>query len=242
MSKTSGHISTITSTSWHPFDRDIILTSSTDGSVRVWDLSKGKTTFQNHLKCDVVYRIKNKQGRKATVTCASYHPSGGAFAVGTLCGTIQIWKSTSVANAAKSRPDQSVYDVHSKARIKSLTYNMDGTLIASRGEDDVVCVWDAKRLMNGPLLTLSGIQSFYDTENVAFSPDGKIICIGTSVKKNSGQKGQLLFYDCKKKEITSTRQNDPLFALDAAPLNVSAIMVLWHAKINQIFVGLSNGM
>eukprot|EP00957_Ditylum_brightwellii_P203093 15333189-Ditylum_brightwellii.AAC.1 len=92
-SKTTGHTSTTTSVSWHPLERDIVLTSSIDGSARLWNVAKGKTQFQK-LCCTSVYRAKDSKGRRTNVTCVTFHPSGRQFALGTSCGSIQIWNAT----------------------------------------------------------------------------------------------------------------------------------------------------
>ena len=236
MSKTFGHVSTITSTSWHPIERDIILTSSTDGSARIWDLRQGKTTFQNHLKCSLVYRLKSKQGRRTGVTCAAYHPSGRFFVAGTMCGSIQVWKASHLTTSTNTRPDHAFYDIHGGMRVNFVMYNLQGTRIASRGDDDSLLLWDAKKLKQGPYLTIRGVVSWYEAGNCAFSPDGNIICVGISVKAKTKEKGKLLFYDCTKSNTI------PILEIDVAPVGVSAVRVLWHPKLNQIFVGLSNGM
>ena len=275
MLHTPGHVSTVTSTCWHPFERDLILTSSTDGSVRIWDVMNGITTFQNHLKCQAVYPIKNKQGRRTQVSCATYHPNGRYFVAGTTCGSLQIYKSKSnlgkptshsSRNAnSNTRPDQAVFDIHNASRINSVIYNKDGSLLATRGEDDSVMVWDATSLKQ--LFQFSNLVSWYESANCAFSPDGSILIVGTSVKAKSGEHGKLFFFDVSlntddndhndhndgnnndgkqkkkknKKKTSISDTNKPIKEMNVAPANVSAVRVFWHMKLNQIFVGLSNG-
>jgi WD40 repeat protein len=41
-----GHTMEVTGVAWHPIDKNIVLTSSLDGSVRIWDLL-GESTFGN---------------------------------------------------------------------------------------------------------------------------------------------------------------------------------------------------
>ena len=41
-----GHTMEVTGVAWHPIDKNTVLTSSLDGSVRIWDLL-GESTFGN---------------------------------------------------------------------------------------------------------------------------------------------------------------------------------------------------
>ena len=41
-----GHTMEVTGVAWHPIDKNLVLTSSLDGSVRIWDLL-GESTFGN---------------------------------------------------------------------------------------------------------------------------------------------------------------------------------------------------
>lgn len=91
MAQTKGHVNSITSCQWHPYLKDIFITASLDGSVRMWDISKGKMSFDNKLTCNpnMIYKVRNQRGQKTQVLCLTYHPSGKQFAVGTSCGSIQ---------------------------------------------------------------------------------------------------------------------------------------------------------
>jgi len=257
MAHTKGHVSSITAVQWHPLERDIILTASLDGSVRIWDIMRGKTSFDKKLICQAVYRAKNSSGQRTHVTTVCYHPGGREFALGTSCGSIQIWNATVV----RSRPEKSVYDAHGKnIPITSLTYSPNGMLLASRaGEseerDFTVRVWDAKKMRRGcsPMMVCTNVSSLYENANCTFSPDGKILCIGTtistggSVEKSSKKQGDgvVMFY------ITAEGTGDdsgkdsgivlePFLQLSVAP-NTSIVNVLWHPKLNQIVCGTSNG-
>ena len=140
--RTSGHTAGVTGVDWHPLERDVVLTSSMDGSARIWNLN-GKTQF-HMLVCDKVYRAKNVKGQRVGVTAVAFHPGGREFVLGTACGSIQIWNATRVG----ARPERVVYHSHGEGRpVNSLSYNVDGSQIVSRSsQDDKVKVWDARRL------------------------------------------------------------------------------------------------
>jgi len=241
-SKTTGHTATVTGVAWHPLERDLVLTCSIDGSARIWNLN-GKTQFKK-LVCDKVYRAKNARGQRVGVTAVIFHPGGRELALATSCGSIQIWNTTRVGN----RPDRVVYDAHGTARpIHKLTYNVDGTLLASRSmDDDAVKVWDAKRLNKScePILVCPGLSSLSESANVAFSPKGNFVCAGTSVEParkghDSKESSKLKFF------AVPTGRSKAVSGLPVLEINVaqgaSATRVVWHPKLNQIFIGCSNG-
>ena len=49
LKNTKGHISGLTAGEWNPKEKDTILTSSEDGSLRIWDVSDFKSQKQVNL-------------------------------------------------------------------------------------------------------------------------------------------------------------------------------------------------
>ena len=80
---TKGHISPCTHAQWHPTDRYTGMTSSEDGSIRVWDT-------WNVLQKTVIKPQLAKPGRIAVTACA-YNHDGGLIGGGMFDGTLQIW-------------------------------------------------------------------------------------------------------------------------------------------------------
>lgn len=80
---TKGHISPCTHAQWHPTDRYTGMTSSDDGSIRVWDT-------WNVLQKTVIKPQLAKPGRIAVTACA-YNHDGGLIGGGMFDGTLQIW-------------------------------------------------------------------------------------------------------------------------------------------------------
>lgn len=243
MARTDGHVSNITSVDWHPLNRDLVLTSSIDGSVRIWNVEKNKTKFDKLCSGKEVYRIKCAMGKRTKVLCAVFSPCGREFACGTVCGSIQIWSTMKVG----SRPERVVYDVHgSGTPVHCLTYSHDGLYLASRSmNDDCVKVWEPKRISRScrPHMTCQGLHGIYENVNCAFSPDGKILCAGTCMDpKNQGRNdnhGVLKFYKVVPEKADNVLQK-PILELDVAK-GLSIVHVVWHKKLNQIILGLSNG-
>ena len=234
MLHTDGHVANVTAVDWHPFDREIVLTASIDGSVRIWDLERGKSKFSKLCSGKSVYRIKSSMGKKTRVTSVTFSPTGREFACGTSCGSIQIWNASKVG----SRPDKVVYNAHGiDVAIHSVTFNNDAKLLASRClKDDCVNVWDCRKLCKSakPLRRYPSLKNRYEYSNVAFSPDGEYLCAGTSVEHNSqGEFSHLKIYKILGEEV-------PVADLKVQK-NTSVIDCFWHKKLNQIILGLSDG-
>lgn len=227
MSRTSGHTAQVTGAQWHPLERNIVLTSSIDGSVRTWDLENGKLHF-GKLTSDKVFRVKNKRGQRTAVSCCSFHPGGRFFACGTSCHSIQVWKCDRVS----SRPESAAYDAHGGG-IFSLSYSPNGLYIASRAGDNTVKVWQSKNLSK-PVAVYTDLPTYHESSNCAFSPIGSLLCVGTSTLPEQGQ-GMIMIYDFLRKG-----SSNPVVQFVVED-GTSVVRVSWHAKLNQIFCTLSNG-
>jgi WD40 repeat protein len=242
--RTSGHTAAVTGVDWHPFERDIVLTSSNDGSARLWNLN-GKTQF-HFLVCDKVYRAKNVKGQRVGVTAVAFHPGGREFVLGTACGSIQIWQTARVG----TRPDRVVFHSHGEGRpVNSLSYNADGSQIASRSaDDDVAKVWDAKRLSRSasPVVICSGLSTVHERSNAIFSPDGRLLCAGTSEYRKGPnnerlEEGSVKIFLIRNEGESSCQKPGALLSDLPVADHIGVIMVNWHAKLNQILVGCSDG-
>ena len=65
----------VTGVAWHPIDKNTVLTSSLDGSLRVWDLL-GESTFGN-LCSKHVLKIRGVTGQnRVGATSCCYTPNG----------------------------------------------------------------------------------------------------------------------------------------------------------------------
>ena len=88
-SKTPGHTNTITATHWHPNIDNNLITSSLDGTCRIWDLN-GETSF-NELKSIQVIRAKSKKGLREGICSAMYNPTGNQIVIGCNEGGVQLF-------------------------------------------------------------------------------------------------------------------------------------------------------
>lgn len=173
--KTSGHTAAVTDVDWHPLKRDVVVTGSTDGSARLWNVVKGKTQFKM-LVADKVFSAKNERGQRTGVTVVRFHPGGREVAIGTSCGSVQIWRW----DRSSGRPERVAFVLHGKENpVSSLEYNVDGSKLVTRSSaDDTMKVWNAQRLSRSaePLSICADVTSSHDKANVAISPDSNYIC------------------------------------------------------------------
>lgn len=211
---TKGHISGLTCGEWHPNKKETILTSSEDGSLRIWDVNDFKSQKQV---------IKPKLARPARVpvtTCAWDH-EGKSIAGGIGNGSIQIWN---LKPGWGSRPDIYIEKGHSDD-ITCIKFSSDGQILLSRSFDGTLKVWDLRKTKE-PLHVFEDLPNNYAQTNVAFSPDGELFFTGTSVERESPTGGLLCFYDRKKLELVSRVGISP---------TCSVVQCAWHPKLNQVF-------
>lgn len=231
-----GHSSEVTAADAHPHEKRVLLTAGADGSARTWDVDDGtNTTFTHHLKCRTVYRVKKRRGAgRAAVNCAAFHPAGRTFAVGTSCGTLQIWRYVPGKRAAAPNRPERILDVGSAVR--ALAYAPEGDRLATRSDDDVVKAWDPRdRATDAPVLVFPDLPAADPSvSDVAYSPDGRVLCVPTvapRVGSTAAAGGELRFLDARDGTLLRRVRVD-----DVAP-----VVVLWHRASRQILVGLSNG-
>jgi len=276
-SKTIGHTAAVTSVGWHPCETSVVFSTSRDGSLRRWNVDKGKLSF-GMLNCSDVVVIKHlRTGRKTIPTCLAVSPN--ALAIGTECGSLQIYKYPLVS---KLRPQHSVQvsslsvdrNAESKSKsttkkdapdpnpIVSLVYSLDATKIAVRTKKEVT-VWNtALRISTStpPWMKYDNLPLHDDdagadnsTPTMAFSPNGKMICVATNTKRADDDRNYrsslelfLLPKESKpKSDDTKDKYASPIFSLpllDGGENDTGAILSLsWHHRLNQILVTTQKG-
>ncbi|KAJ0254157.1 F112 [Hirschfeldia incana] len=214
LKNTKGHICGLTYGEWHPKNKETILTSSEDGSLRIWDVN-------NFLSQTQVIKPKLARPGRIPVTTCAWDREGKRIAGGIGDGSIQIW---SLKPGWGSRPDIYVGKAHTDD-ITSVKFSSDGRILLSRSFDGSLKVWDLRQ-MKEALKAFDGLLNYYPQTNVAFSPDEQIILTGTSVEKDSTTGGLLCFYDRTKLEIVQKVGISP---------TCSVVQCAWHPRLNQIF-------
>ncbi|CAK5280130.1 unnamed protein product [Mycena citricolor] len=89
MKHTSGHVSELSGCMWHPKDPKVFITSSSDSTIRIWDV-------ENKRKQKSVIVVKSKErGARTKVTTCAYSPDGNMIGGGCLDGALHLWQANS---------------------------------------------------------------------------------------------------------------------------------------------------
>ncbi|KAM7496156.1 hypothetical protein LguiA_020570 [Lonicera macranthoides] len=214
LKNTKGHKMGLTCGEWNPKAQETILTSSEDGSLRIWDVNDFTSQKQ-------VFKPKLAGPERVPVNTCTWDREGKRIAGGIGDGSIQIWN---LKPGWGSRPDIHVTNGHSD-EITALKFSSDGRILLSRSFDDTLKVWDLRQIKD-PLKVFEDLPNHYSQTNIAFSPDEQLILTGTSIERDSTTGGFLCFYDRTKLELVSRVGISPTF---------SVVQCAWHPKLNQVF-------
>ena len=260
-SKTIGHTAMVTCVGWHPLEKSIVFTTSRDGSLRSWNVDKGKLSF-GMLNCSDVIVIKNlRTGRKTIPSCLAVTPS--KLCIGTECGSLQIYKYPLVS---KLRPQESVQvstqgDLSSSkdvSQILSLVYSVDASKLAVRTKKELT-IWNtASRISTSstPIAKYENVPLHDDdvgadnsTPTMSFSPDGKTICVATNkIGDARTYRGSLEVFALPKasKPKINNKHLTPIFSMPIAHGGGHTVLgpilgLAWHHKLNQLLVTTQKG-
>jgi WD40 repeat protein len=129
-------------------DGHLIVSASTDGTVKLWDAA----TFTE---------VRSIDAHRAPVYDLAFSPDGSHFASASFDGTVCLWETASGARLRTLRG-------HTGGTV-TVTYSPDGRRLASGGSDKTVRLWDPAS--GEEKITLRGHTDL--VTSVAFSPDGR---------------------------------------------------------------------
>ncbi|AQK65192.1 Nucleotide binding protein [Zea mays] len=115
LKNTKGHISGLTGGEWNPKSKETILTSSEDGSMRLWDVSDFTSQKQ-------VIKPKLVRPMRIPVTSCAWDHEGKRIVGGIGDGSIQVW---TIKAGWGSRPDIHVEKTHTED-ITGVKFSTDG--------------------------------------------------------------------------------------------------------------------
>lgn len=220
MARTKGHVACLTSGHWHPKSRQEFLTSSEDGTCRIWEVEK-PTEHKGLMKA------KAANGLKVVPTSCTYSQDGNLIACGCLDGSIQMWDHRKMF----VNTTYLLRNAHQPGNpVSSITFSYLGHLLCTRSNDETLKLWDL-RSFKKPIRSVTNLYSRYDHTSCSFSPDDSIVFTGESLKKGSST-GKLHFFD--------TNTFEKVTEIDVT--NSHVVKTLWHPKLNQIFTGCGNGI
>lgn len=265
LSNTKGHTMEVTGVQWHPTEKEIVLTCSLDGSLRIWDL-QGETTFGTLINKHVLKVRAITGANRLGVTSCCYSPSAMKVIGGAADGSVHIWNERKIY----SRADIVLrHDLCTDSPITSVCVMKDNSTLAVRSANGFVFLWDIRNVSSAkaPLKMFTNLPNEYPTANVAFSPDGTLLCVGTSpvvtTLKASGSgssapvsgpsaPGTSYTGGASSGDIVEPKSRLYFFevagpstapCLDIAlAAGATAIMVKWHPSTNQILCSMSSGV
>lgn len=198
-----GHTDNVRSVVFNPRG-NILASSSSDNTIRLWNVSDGALIFKLTGHDDVVnsivfnpvqevlasasddktvrlWNVKTGQqvalfrNQKESITSVSFSPDGELLASSSRDGTIVIW------DIDKGDFIEKIFSPHFgidsvKQRIFDVRFSPNSSLLASGGADNNVYIWDPKT--GEQYYVLRGHTE--DVQSITFSPDGRILASASS--------------------------------------------------------------
>ncbi|KAI0486923.1 WD repeat domain-containing protein [Xylaria cf. heliscus] len=223
MNHTKGHVSEVTTGTWHPTDKNICVTAGTDSTLRIWDI--------NNKRCQkevLVFKSKaaGTAGRSRMTAVAWGTPAQGGNNVlvsAALDGTLVIWSG----NGPFSRPTAEVREAHKPGTwTGGIDISSDGRMVVTRGGDNLIKLWDMRKFKE-PLVSVEhqSTSDEYPMTNIKYGPNATSIITGS----RTGHLHILNPGNLRPEYTTPISAGVPLITVD------------WHPKINQIVTGSANG-
>ncbi|CAJ1357602.1 unnamed protein product [Effrenium voratum] len=185
MEHTKGHTQTLTHGQWHPFRSELFLTSSLDGTMRMWDMTADPVGMDQVLPC--VHVLKTVDKRNVCV-------GGGSGKQGGLFPTVCCYSPTDAKKIVAGCSDGSVQLFFDKARFM----RPDRTRAAGGEPGRTMKLWflrseklDDANFPNGTVGNLEGILSDQDLSNNAQRAH-----LAPSCGRSSGGSGRALDLGC----------------------------------------------
>lgn len=242
MQHTKGHTQTLTDGSWHPFQRDMFLTSSLDGTLRIWDVNGKLEGMDQELSSLHVLKTLDKRnvcigggsGRDGGLhpRCCVYSPADAKHIVaGCSDGSVQVFFD----KARFQKPDRILRSSAHTAAVTGISFLLEGShsnIMVTRSTDSTMKIWDLRMLSDakGPVKVIENLPANNERTGVCTSPDGRHIVTGTSFAKGAGS-ASLRVYDAKGYDLTKT--------VDLGPRGVTRL--IWSQELNQLVVGTTTG-
>ncbi|KAK4696220.1 WD repeat-containing protein 70, partial [Lecanoromycetidae sp. Uapishka_2] len=222
MHNTKGHISAITTGTWHPTNRDLCVTAGTDSTLRIWDVNmplKQKEVIVHKS------RAAGSAGRTRMTAVVWGTPIQGGknlLVAAAMDGSLVMWDG----DGPYSRPAAEIRDAHKKDTwTGGVDISADGRTVVTRGGDDTIKLWDTRKFKQ-PISVVEhpSTSDQYANSDIKFSPNSSSIITGSA----TGHLHVLNPATLKPELVTPVTDGSSLVTL------------LWHERLNQILTGSAN--
>jgi WD40 repeat protein len=149
----TGHSEEITSVSWN-HNGNLIATSSTDKTSKIWDVKSGKLIF-------------TLVGHTNIVSMASWSPDGNKLATASYDGTCMVWNTNTGKLIFTLTGHNDI--------VRRINWSPDGNKLATASTDGTSKIWDA----NLGQLLFDLINHNSDVYQLNWSPDGSKLATAT---------------------------------------------------------------
>lgn len=222
MHNTKGHISEITTGTWHPTNRDLCVTAGTDSTLRIWDVNmplKQKEVIVHKS------RAAGSAGRtRMTAVVWGSQIQGGKnlLVAAALDGSLVMWDG----DGPYARPAAEIRDAHTNDTwTGGIDISADGRNVVTRGGDDSIKLWDTRKFkVPVSVVKHASTSDQYANTDIKYSPNASAIVTGSA----NGHLHILNPATLKPELVTPVTDGSPL------------VTVLWHEKLNQILTGSAN--
>ena len=225
MNQTKGHVSEITTGTWHPSNKDVCLTAGTDSTLRIWDVNNRRS----HRDV-IVFKSKaaGSAGRSRLTAAVWTLGAAGSSAQGVIMataldGTLAMWGG----DGPFTRTASEVRNAHEPGTWTSgLDVSADGRNAVTRGGDGTIKLWDTRKLTQAVVsIAHESSSDRFQTANIKYAPGSAAILTGSA----TGHLHILNSGNLRTEHVTEVTPGSPL------------ITVGWHPKLNQILTGSANG-
>lgn len=214
---TTGHVAGINTAIWLPYDQDRFLTTSEDGTMRIWHMG------MRH-KSESVITVKSSvagTGGRSSVTAAAFANSDYLI-TGSADGSIKLWDTRNLTGSTTSvQPTGNILKGHSFGeKISSFAISKDLNTFASRSTDGTLKLWD-RRNLNVSIKVYDDLPTIHGETSVIFVDD-KLLMTGTA------------------DGISILDPNDSNCRRNLSRTSAT-VSLAWNERTDQILVGQANG-
>lgn len=134
-----GHRGPVLDTAWNPFDDNMVVSASDDGTIGVWRVPDNFSVFEEYGSlddCKDIAPVKFLTGHGKKVGHLEFNPTASSvLASASLDNTIKIWDVES---------GDVLFTLKHPSFVTSFSWNYDGSKIASVAKDKVLRVWNVR--------------------------------------------------------------------------------------------------